>query len=201
MLDETDGVDDELPTLVAADGFTEPTGLRIQTMLSIQIDATHEMIPLPENPKLLRRLNEIDGLGREEHLGWTARPTAGHRAEGAAAVLHQFIMHSHLGGSPGLQIGVFGIGKPFDDPRTSAVWTSSAWIGCRFRRLIVEIIRRQTNSAAPIWIGSPDRCEHSRNWPKNRIRCLRASRNWLTRSSELRFPRTGWYGDNHQSNQ
>src|SRR5262249_35162251 len=120
----------------------------------------HEMIPLPENPDLLRRLNEIDGLGREEHLGWTARP------KGAAAVLHQFIVHSHLGSSPGLQIGVFGIGNPFDDPRTSAVWTPSAWTGCRFRRLIVEIIRRQTNSPAPIWIGSPDRCELSRNWPK-----------------------------------
>src|SRR6516165_3109206 len=73
---------------------------------------------------------------------------------------------SHLGGSPGLQIGVFGIGKPFDDPRTSAVWTPSPWIGCRFRRLIVEIICRQANSAAPIWIGPPYRRELSRNWPK-----------------------------------
>ena len=92
MLGEADGIDDEFPVLVPSDGFTEPTGLRIQAMLSVQIDATHEMIPLPENPNLLRRLNEIDGLGREEHLGWTARPTAGHRAEGAAAVLHQFIV-------------------------------------------------------------------------------------------------------------
>src|SRR6516162_4795602 len=108
-------------------------------MLSVQIDAADEMIPLPDNPDLLWRLNEIDGLGREKHLGWAARPTTGHRAEGATAVLHRFIMHSHLLRSPGLQIGVFGIGKPFDDPRASTAWTPPA--GCRFRRLIVEIIR------------------------------------------------------------
>src|SRR5215471_5486783 len=101
-------------------------------MLPIKIDAAHKMISLPENPDLLRRLNKIDGLGVEEHLGGASWPATGHGAKGAAAILHQLIVQSHLCGSPGRQIGVLGIGKPLDDPRTSVAWTPPAWVGCRF---------------------------------------------------------------------
>src|SRR5438552_2142275 len=122
------------------------------------------MVPLPEDPHLLRRLDEIERLGREEQLAWTTRPTAGHRAEGALAATHQFIVHSHLCGRPGLQIGILGIGQALDVPRAGAAWALPAWIGCRFGRLIVEIVRRQANPSPPIWVRSPD----GRRLPLNR---------------------------------
>src|SRR5205823_4386109 len=50
----------------------------------------------------------------------------------------------------------------FDVPWTYAAWSQPARIGCRFGRLIVEIIRRQTNSASPLCVGSD-----GRNFPLN----------------------------------
>ena len=41
-------------------------------MLSVEIDATHEMIPLPENPDLSRRLNEI--MGSAAKSTWAGPP-------------------------------------------------------------------------------------------------------------------------------
>src|SRR5882672_7120004 len=157
MLGEADGVDDELDILVAADGLAEPARLRIRAVLAVEKDPAHEMVPLPQYPHLLRQLNEIERLGVEQQLGRPAWPAARHRAERAAALAHQFIMHPHLRGGPGRQIGVLGIGEALDVPWTYAAWPLPAWIGCRFGRLIVEIGRREPNTATPVPIGSDGR--------------------------------------------
>src|SRR6202521_3527735 len=50
MLDEADGIDDQLAILVVADGFAEPARLRIRAVLAVEMDAAYEMVPLPEDP-------------------------------------------------------------------------------------------------------------------------------------------------------
>src|SRR6266849_5118376 len=78
VLDEADGVDDKLAVLVMADGLAEPTRLWIFAVLAVEIDAADLLVPLPDDPDLLRRLNEINGLGNEKQLARTApRPAAG----------------------------------------------------------------------------------------------------------------------------
>ena len=47
MLNETDGVDDKLAVLVMADGFAEPGGLRIRSVLAVEIDTAHLPGPRP----------------------------------------------------------------------------------------------------------------------------------------------------------
>src|SRR5882762_1020608 len=96
VLDEADGVDDKLAVLVTAYGLAEPPRPWIFAVLAVEIDPAHLLVPLPDDPDLLRRLNEVDGLGDEEQLARTApRPAAGLRVEGAVAVAHQVVMHSH----------------------------------------------------------------------------------------------------------
>src|ERR1700693_4459930 len=111
-------------------------------MLSTKIDAAGEMIPLPQNPNLLLRLDEIERLGIEQQLGRPTRPASGHRAESPAALTDQFIMHAHLRSGPGRQIGIFGVRETLDIPWTYAARSQPARIGCGFGRLIVEIAGR-----------------------------------------------------------
>src|SRR6267154_2993776 len=93
VLDEADGVDDKLAVLVTAYGLAEPTRLWIFAVLAVEIDAAHLLVPLPDDPDLLRRLNEVNGLGNEEQLARTApRPAAGLRVEGAVAAAHQIVV-------------------------------------------------------------------------------------------------------------
>ena len=122
MLDEADGVDDKLAVLVPTHGFPKPGRFRIWAVLAVKIDAAHPLVPLPDDPDLLRGLDEIDGLGHEQQLTWDApRPAAGLGGEGSVAAAHQIVMHPHLRGRPRLQIGVPGIGHALDpllDPRS-----------------------------------------------------------------------------------
>src|SRR5438105_14168068 len=104
MLRETNRVDDELTVRIVADGFAKPGWLRIRAERAIKKDPAHEMITLPNHPHLLRRLYEIERLSVEQQLRRPARPAAGHRAERAPALAHQFIMLLHLRRSPGRQI-------------------------------------------------------------------------------------------------
>jgi hypothetical protein len=83
-----------------------------------------------------------------------------------AALTDQFVMHAHLCGGPGRQIGVFGVRQTLDIPWTYAVRPLPARIGCGFARLIVEIAGRESDAATPMWIGSPNRRGLSLNWPK-----------------------------------
>ena len=113
MLDKADGVDDQLAFLVVADQFSKPARLRMFGVLAVEIDAAHLLVPLPDDPDLLRRLDEIDGLRHEQQLARNAAgPAAGLGAEGAVAVAHHVIVHAHLRGRPWLEIGVVGIGHP-----------------------------------------------------------------------------------------
>ena len=69
MFNEPDGVDDKLAVVVMADGFAKPGGLRILTVLAVEIDAAHLMIALPDHPDLLRCLDEIEGLKKQQLTG------------------------------------------------------------------------------------------------------------------------------------
>jgi hypothetical protein len=109
VLGEADGIDDQLPILVVADGLAKPAQLRILAVLAVKKNAAHEMVPLPQDPHFLRCLDKIERLGIEQHLRRPTRPASGHRAESPAALTDQFIMHSHLRSGPGRQIGIFGV--------------------------------------------------------------------------------------------
>ena len=61
-------------------------------------------------------------------------------------------VHAHLRGGPGRQIGVFGVRETLDIAWTYSAWPLPAWIGCGFRRLIVEIALRESDAATPVRI-------------------------------------------------
>src|SRR5262245_55620557 len=107
MLFKSDRIDDEFAVLVTTDGFAEPAWRRIGAVLAIKIDAAHMMVALPDDPNLLWRLDEIDGLGNEQqlvrHASWPAA-RLGH--EGAVAGFHFGIASPHPLGRPGHEIGV-----------------------------------------------------------------------------------------------
>lgn len=126
--------------------------LRVRAVRAVEVDPTHLMIALPQNPDFSRGLDKIDRLGVEQQLGRTTRPAARHRAEGAPSVAHQFIVRPHLGCRPGRQLRVLDVRKALDVPWTDSAWSLSPRIGCRFRGLVVEIVRGKTNTAAPIGI-------------------------------------------------
>src|SRR5262249_60810846 len=96
MLNETDGVDDKLAVLVMADGFAEPGRLRILTVFAVEIDPAHLMVALPDHPDLLRRLDEIEGLKKQQLTGGAAGPTSGLGRESAGVLFYRFVVHSHL---------------------------------------------------------------------------------------------------------
>src|SRR5262249_17332309 len=99
----------------------------------------------------------------KEILRRAARPAARHRTESASAVRNQFIVLPHFGRSPRLQIRIVRIGQALDVPGTDAGWTLAARIGGRFRGLIVEIVRGETDSATPLRIRSANGGELSIN--------------------------------------
>ncbi len=127
-IEETDGVDHKLAVLVMADGFAEPGRLGIARMRHVQIDAAHFLLALPDDPDLFRRLDEEDGLGREQQLARrAARPTARLRGEGTVAVEHILVVLPHHLFGPRLQIGVLRIGHTLHDAALIAL--SDLWIG------------------------------------------------------------------------
>src|SRR5260370_10263133 len=101
MLNETDGVDDKLAVLVMAEGFAEPGRLGILTVFAVEIDPAHLMVALPDHPDLLRGLDEIEGLKKQQLTWGAAGPTPGLGTESAMSLFYQFVVHAHLGGRPG----------------------------------------------------------------------------------------------------
>jgi hypothetical protein len=135
----------------------KPARLQIPAVLAIKKDPAHEVVPLPQNPNLLRRLDEIERLGIEQQLGRPTRPASGHRAERPAALTDQFIMRAHLRSSPVRQIRVFDIRETLDIPWTYAARPLPTRIGCSFGRLMVEIASRESDAATPVRIRSDRR--------------------------------------------
>src|SRR5438046_7282949 len=107
---DTDGIDDQLAILVTADRLAVPGRLHMFRMTVGHANAARPRVALPENPHLLRSLNEIERFCRPKQLtGHSSRPTARLSQERISNLAGQqlLIRETHLLGRPGLEYRVF----------------------------------------------------------------------------------------------
>ena len=97
MLDEAHGIDDERVALVTADPFAEPGRFWIGAVGHVHHHAAHVMVALPDDVDDLRRLDEIDRLGREQQLRRSAAGPATRLRDEAAlfAFVHEIVVLPH----------------------------------------------------------------------------------------------------------
>ena len=111
---DADGIDDQLPVLVTADRLAVPRRLHMFRMPVGQGDAAHPLVALPEDPHLLRSLNEIQRFCRPQQLtGHSPRPTARLRQERISNLAGQqlLVRQTHLLGRPRLEDRVFPVAE------------------------------------------------------------------------------------------
>src|SRR5260370_33088470 len=100
-----------------ADGLAGPGRLRILPVFGVEIGPTHLMVALPDHPDLLRGLDEIEWLKKQQLTGGAAGPTPGLGRESAMSLFYQFVVHAHLGGRPGGWIGILAVSETLDTGR------------------------------------------------------------------------------------
>src|SRR5258708_6705213 len=82
---------------VMADRLAEPGRRHVFRMLVGEVDATHQVVALPDHPHFLRRLDEIDGLERPQKLARNASRIASRlRRKGNVAHALQYLVISRL---------------------------------------------------------------------------------------------------------
>src|SRR5450631_4924076 len=91
-------------------------------MLVGEVDATHQVVALPDHPHLLGVLDEIDGLeGPQELAGYASRIASPLRRKGNVAHALQYLVIGRLNlrCRPRLEHRVFRIGDTLGRARTS----------------------------------------------------------------------------------